>query len=137
MRFLLLFLSGVAVGLLVAHLIAGPLEWSGIGDPTRDTLDQTGRRAKDLATTAAVRAALALQKDFALLGEIRVQTEGGVVTLTGRVATEEQRRLAELIARGVQNVRDVVNRLEVGEAPTGDREAASGSRLPSLPGIAA
>lgn len=44
---------------------------------------------------------------------ISVETEGDVVTLSGEVDSDEERDLAELIARNTSGVADVRNRLEV------------------------
>lgn len=45
--------------------------------------------------------------------EIDVETNEGVVTLTGSVASEAQRRQAVALARSTEGVRDVVDRLKV------------------------
>jgi hyperosmotically inducible protein len=49
---------------------------------------------------------------------VNVDTSGGQVTLTGKVALAEQKAQAEKVARGVDGVKDVVNQLQVtGQAP--------------------
>lgn len=72
-----------------------------------------GRAAGDMQVAASVKTALTLQKDFALFGEIGVDVEDRIVTLTGHVATPEQRQLAELISKGVDGVNRVINKIEV------------------------
>ena len=108
----LMLLVGIAIGVGIAHFVFGPVDWAGVSR-------QTGEAVNDAATVGAVRAALALQKDFELFGDIEVSSRDGVVTLSGRVATDEQRRLAELISRGVEGVSEVINDLEVGEVGAG------------------
>jgi hyperosmotically inducible protein len=115
MKSLLVLLIGVVIGVAIVHFAFGPVDWRGVGS-------QTGETVSNAATVAAVRAALALQKDFELFGDIRVSAQDGIVTLSGHVATVEQRRLAVLISRGVEGVEEVVDELEI-RAP---REPASG-----------
>jgi osmotically-inducible protein OsmY len=45
--------------------------------------------------------------------DLRVATDAGVVTLSGRVGDEEQREAAERLARDVVGVGEVVNQLDV------------------------
>jgi osmotically-inducible protein OsmY len=50
---------------------------------------------------------------------VNVDTSGGRVTLTGKVALDGQKAEAEKVARGVDGVKDVVNQLQVtGQTPT-------------------
>jgi osmotically-inducible protein OsmY len=76
---------------------------------------------EDAGTTAAVKSALALNKQLAPL-DIHVNSANNVsnadsrdnnVTLTGRVPTENDKRTAEEIARNTKGVANVVNNLEV------------------------
>lgn len=73
---------------------------------------------EDARTTAAVKSALALNKQVASL-DIHVSSSNNVdtkennVTLTGRVPTEDDRRVAEEIARSTKGVAIVVNNLEI------------------------
>ena len=113
MRILLGVVVGILIGLVIAHFWGLPLDWISIGGETTEAVG-------DVAVTASVRTALALQKDFDLFGGIEVSTEGGVVTLKGSVANDEQRRLADLIAGGIEGVREVVNDLELAGSDTGE-----------------
>jgi hypothetical protein len=106
LRAVVTLLGGIVIGIAIAHFVFGPIDWAGFGEHTGDVVN-------DAATVAAVRAALALQKDFELFGDIEVSVSAAVVTLSGHVATLEQKQLAELICRGVQGVGEVVNELEV------------------------
>lgn len=73
---------------------------------------------EDAATTSAVKSALALNKQLASL-DIHVTSannpgkSGNDVTLTGNVPTEDDKRVAEEIARGTKGVANVVNNLQV------------------------
>jgi osmotically-inducible protein OsmY len=70
------------------------------------------------ATTSAVKSALALNKQLAAF-DIHVDSNnnpgksGNDVTLTGKVATEDDKRVAEEITRGTKGVAGVVNNLQV------------------------
>lgn len=73
---------------------------------------------EDASTTAAVKSALALNKQVAALdihvvSSNNVDTKDNNVTLTGQVPTEVEKRVAEEIARGTRGVANVVNNIEV------------------------
>ena len=124
MKAVLTLIGGIVIGIAIAHFVFGPIDWTGVRD-------RTGEVVTDVATVTAVRAALALQKDFELFGDIDVVTDDGVVTLSGRVSTDEQRQLAELISRGVHGVTQVNNELEI--SASADAEGTTG-RDPQDPG---
>lgn len=73
---------------------------------------------EDAATTSAVKSALALNKQLSSF-DIHVDSinspgkSGNDVTLTGHVPTEDDKRVAEEIARGTKGVANVVNNLQV------------------------
>ena len=73
---------------------------------------------EDAATTSAVKSALALNKQLSSL-DIHVDStnnpgmSGNDVTLTGQVPAEDDKRVAEEIARSTKGVSSVVNNLEV------------------------
>jgi osmotically-inducible protein OsmY len=54
-----------------------------------------------------------------------------VVTLTGEVDSAAERTRAEKLAAGVPNVKQVVNKLEIGDANTADRPSAATPRRPA------
>ena len=66
----------------------------------------------DMATTTAVKTALSLSNRVSAFA-IGVDTSGGVVTLSGQVSSDEDKRMAEEIARGTKGVSNVVNNLQV------------------------
>ena len=73
---------------------------------------------EDASTTAAVKSALALNKQLSAL-DIHVDSinspgkSGNDVTLTGHVPSEDDKRVAEEITRSTKGVAGVVNNLEV------------------------
>ncbi len=71
-----------------------------------------------------------LTDDYAIdASDLAIQVDGGEVTLTGFVATRDQKRRAEEMAEQVSGVRDVINQLRVnrGESPL-SRSTQPGSR---------
>jgi osmotically-inducible protein OsmY len=64
-----------------------------------------------------VKSKLAADPEVSAL-DVSVQTEEGVVTLTGRVHDDEQRREAVRLARDTEGVRRVVDEIKVGTAAT-------------------
>jgi len=71
-----------------------------------------GSWVDDTTTTAAVKSRLIGNANTKGL-QIDVDTQGDIVTLSGRVQTAEESELAEQIARGSSDVRDVRNNLVV------------------------
>jgi len=84
---------------------------------------------EDAGTTAAVKSALALNKQLASLdihvsSANNVETKDNNVTLTGQVPIDNVRRAAEEIVRGTKGVATVVNNLKVDpkvQAPSDER----------------
>ena len=77
-----------------------------------------GTQVDDATITARVN--MALVKDpVTKARKIDVDTVNGVVTLTGMVETEAEKRRAEEVARGVPGVRAVRNNLRVGHRSFG------------------
>jgi len=70
------------------------------------------QRVDDARTTAAVKSRLLIEDATQGL-KIDVSTFDHVVTLRGEVRSDEERRLAEQIARNVEEVRRVQNELQV------------------------
>jgi hyperosmotically inducible protein len=80
---------------------------------TVKTTDRTaGEVIDDTAITAKVKAAL-IGNDQTKAREINVTTREGVVQLSGFVDDEQEKYMAENVARGVNGVHDVNNDLEV------------------------
>jgi len=113
-------LRAIITAVVTLLIIAGALYYF-YGYRHRD-LSSDFNAAKDYtesaATTSAVKSALALNKQLAAF-DIHVDSSnnpgksGNDVTLTGHVATEDDKRVAEEITRGTKGVADVVNNLQV------------------------
>jgi len=112
-RSFFVFVVGLIIGVALMLVVDGSLDFGILGDNASEAIEDASRGARHLQLEASVRAALALQKDFNLFGGISVKAEGDGVTLSGTVASIEQRQLAELIAKGVDGVGSIVNALEV------------------------
>lgn len=74
--------------------------------------DRAGQAVKDAAITTSVKAKY-LADDTLKGTDISVDTEQGVVMLTGSVQSDAAKDLAEQIARGVDGVTSVNNKLTV------------------------
>lgn len=112
-RSLFVFVVGLIAGIAVVVTLAGPLNYDVLCQDAGKAMETASRGAQRLQLEARVRTALALQKDFDLFGGISVAVEDDIITLSGTVATIEQQQLAELIAKGVDGVEDVINALEI------------------------
>lgn len=76
---------------------------------SKQTLSKT---IDDSKITAAVKSKLALEDFFAAM-KVDVDTDNNRVTLQGNVDSEAHKALAEQIAKNVEGVRDVQNKLKV------------------------
>lgn len=74
-----------------------------------------GEYASDTAITGKVKAALVADKDLSAL-DVAVETNNGVVTLTGTVGTAAQADKAAVVTRGVEGVKQVNNNVKVDPA---------------------
>src|SRR5689334_1367633 len=82
---------------------------SGCQSVTGETL---GQNIDDTTITTTVKSKLAAEKGSTLT-RVSVDTNRGVVQLSGVVASSADKALAERVARGVGGVRNVVNNLQV------------------------
>jgi hyperosmotically inducible protein len=73
-----------------------------------------GEQLDDATITTKIKAKLTADPDINPFN-VNVDSEDGMVTLTGRVADRERKMLAERLARETKGVRGVRNLLEVGE----------------------
>lgn len=76
------------------------------------TGETLGENIDDTTITTTVKAKLATEKGTTLT-RIQVNTNRGVVQLSGVVETGDERARAEQVTRGVGGVKDVVNNLQV------------------------
>jgi len=82
------------------------------GDKTRDTAAKTRVAAADTAITAKVKAGLVGEKDLESLG-IHVETEKGIVMLSGFVNSKDEADRAVKVAKGVDGVSTVKSAIKV------------------------
>ena len=87
---------------------------------TNEAVQKGGEKAKqiagDTAVTAAVKAKL-VEDAMARAAAIHVDTDNGVVTLTGTVESEQAKARAESVARQIEGVTSVVDKLTVAPPP--------------------
>lgn len=78
------------------------------------TTQPAGTQVDDAWITTKVESKLAADPQVSALN-VNVNTNEGVVTLTGRVKSEENRREAVKLARDTEGVKEVRDLLEVGD----------------------
>ena len=77
------------------------------------TTSSPSRQVDDAAIKTSVKAKLAADVRLSTLTNVEVNSTNGVVTLAGKVTSEEQRRMAGEVARSVDGVVRVNNELQV------------------------
>jgi len=90
------------------------------GDVAREGAREAGRALGDAGITTMIKTALLADKGVNGAG-INVDTNGGKVTLTGNLPDQAQADRALEIARGVEGVKAVENRLTVGSGTAASR----------------
>jgi len=90
---------------------------------TSGQLPYIQRAVEDTAVTGSVKTAFAVHRDLSKR-PIDIETDAGVVMLSGEVASQEERESAEELAANVEGVGSVENRLAV-DATLGEVEAES------------
>jgi hypothetical protein len=88
-----------------------------IGKQARDLGRTIGSGANDLWIWTKTRSALAAADDLRD-STINVDVENDVVTLTGTVASAAQKTRASQVARGIEGVKNVVDKLQVSSGNT-------------------
>ena len=86
-----------------------------VGETVAEGANEAQQAVKDGALTAKIKAKMALD-DRVKAAQIDVDTANAVVTLSGRMASEEERAKAVQLARETDGVTSVVDRLVVGPA---------------------
>jgi len=113
-------LRSIITAVVTLLIIAGALYYF-YGYRNRDIssdFNAAKQYTEDAATTSAVKSALALNKQLSSF-DIHVDSSnnpgksGNDVTLTGHVPTEDDKRVAEEVARSTKGVANVVNNLQV------------------------
>jgi hyperosmotically inducible periplasmic protein len=117
MRSMPLFLTVVALALSPAlstaqSRTADARPAARVDEPTKPADDGASQVMKDAWLTTKTKMALMKDKRVKVL-RIAVETQGGVVTLRGKVATVAERVAAEEVAKGVAGVKSVSNALQV------------------------
>jgi len=97
----------ISVVFVVAAIAA--IAWSGMKSP--QMLD-AARLTADLETTGRVRTAFARSTRLSVY-DVGVESSKGLVTLSGTLPRESDRELAESVARDVDGVSQIDNRIEV------------------------
>ncbi len=113
-------LTGAAL-LAAAALVGGPAQaaeekGSSVVQKTKDTVKETAQEAKNMVTDSWVtsKAKIALFGDDRVKGtQIKVETMKGMVTLRGKVDSEEAKSAAGEVVKGVEHVKGVKNDLQV------------------------
>jgi len=77
-----------------------------------------GQQFSDATVTSTIKTKLAMDPQLLNLASIDVDTNEGVVRLSGHVNTAEQKQEAEQLARETDGARKVVNDLDVGSERT-------------------
>lgn len=101
----------ITIMTLGAGMVLTPLAFA--HDNTNQSVgEKVGDFASDTAITTKVKAAFVKEKDLSAL-DISVETTRGVTTLSGKVDSQAEVDLAERVARSVDGVHDVHNKLSV------------------------
>jgi hyperosmotically inducible periplasmic protein len=82
------------------------------GELASDTAEKLGDRVTDARLTAKIKSKMALD-DHVKARAINVDTSGGVATLSGVVASGDERKRAVQLARETEGITRVVDELEV------------------------
>ena len=81
----------------------------------------------DLKITAQVRSKLVSDVGLASMADISINSTNGVVTLSGQVDSAEARQKAEVVAKTVPNVVQVIDNLQVAVRPVPTLPPGSGT----------
>jgi osmotically-inducible protein OsmY len=99
--------------LSLALTIGAVTAFTGCNQSTNNPPDRTaGQYVDDKTLTANVKTALSQNPDYKF-GNVNVNTMTGTVQLSGFVDTEDQKTKAEQIAKGVQGVKDVEDKIAI------------------------
>lgn len=86
-------------------------------DKTKEAASKSANAVSDTWITTKVKSKMV--GDKVLKGsDIDVSTDGGIVTLTGKVLTEAQRKHAITVAKGTKGTKDVVDKLTITSSGT-------------------
>jgi hyperosmotically inducible periplasmic protein len=80
---------------------------------TDQAADRAGGAMSDGSITTAVKSKMAADVRMSTMTSVDVDTNGSVVTLSGHVPSEADKKQAEIVAKSVDGVARVENNLEV------------------------
>ena len=103
--------KSLALALLLS-LVGAPAAMTAEKSEKVDKSEKVKEVVDDAAITTAVKAKLAKDRIKTLV-RVSVDTDKGVVTLTGTVESASQKKHAEEVARGIKGVSKVVNNLQI------------------------
>ena len=83
-----------------------------VGEATADAANEASNAVKNAAITAKIKSKMTLD-DMVKARNINVDTNGSVVTLTGSVGSDAERKRAVQLARETEGVTSVVDNLQV------------------------
>jgi hypothetical protein len=83
-----------------------------IGEKVAEGANKAEKAVADASLTTKIKAKMALDDNVKALN-VDVDTTGGVVTLSGRVSSEQERRRAVMLARDTEGVSSVVDHLSI------------------------
>ncbi len=114
------WMTGTASTMMAAFLLVGCAERAELeSEPTPlepgrevEVEQPVGENVEDVAITSKVKSALIASPQVGALS-IGVDTSRNIVTLTGTVETQAQKREAEQIAKDIEGVQAVVNQIVV------------------------
>jgi len=114
-------LGVITVGMVVGFGALGMSTFSGVGLAATQEVgvqqvrkdDRSGVRtpSDDAHLGGDVNTALQNEKDLLKGGSVNIQAKDGVVTLTGTLPTDAQKKKAEEVAKGVKGVKSVTNKI--------------------------
>jgi len=121
---------------LGAGIVFAPMAFAAGADADQER-QSVGDYVADAALTTKVKAAIMADKDLSVL-DISVETNNGVVTLSGSVGTDAEADHATTVARGVEGTKQVENHITVDPAknkpaPSMPPNAPAGGMAPSGP----
>jgi hyperosmotically inducible periplasmic protein len=88
------------------------------GPDTRSTTEKASNTLGDATITTKVKSKFAADRDVSAL-DIHVDTDNGVVKLSGSAKSRDEARKAETIARNTEGVKSVDNNIRVSAARAG------------------
>lgn len=102
----------LAVGLAVTALGCNPTDQDNLKQDAAKLAESTGRSLSNMSLAGKIKTVLGWRKGVDA-GKIEVQTEQGIVTLSGKVDSIEQRSTVVTTVEGIEGVDKVIDKLEV------------------------